>query len=160
MYCEIYYNMQECIICYENMDEFNIIKTSCNHIYHKMCLEEWLKNSYFCPICRNILRTVVPTVNLIVYYFNRQLIRTVPETNIIVRIRRGCNNSRLVRYLRYLLNGLSLSCTISTLLLIFRSENMNELNKNITICMIYISFILSTNIYIGMFLFYRCIAIT
>jgi hypothetical protein len=44
--------LDECIIC--SLDYSNSIEyiTSCNHKYHKKCLEECLKNSSLCPICR------------------------------------------------------------------------------------------------------------
>lgn len=45
-------NQQEhiCSICLDTLDNNDIIKTNCNHIFHKSCLINWTKN---CPICRH-----------------------------------------------------------------------------------------------------------
>jgi SUMO ligase MMS21 Smc5/6 complex component len=57
--------MSECIICYKiinttrntttNTSTNKIFKTTCNHIYHNNCIEEWLKKNNTCPICRTII---------------------------------------------------------------------------------------------------------
>jgi hypothetical protein len=42
-----------CIICqidYMNDDE--IIKLECDHIYHKECIHKWFTYNYICPYCR------------------------------------------------------------------------------------------------------------
>jgi hypothetical protein len=54
IYDELNQESNECLIC---MDEFkrddNIIKTSCNHLFHKKCIKTWLcGESNKCPICR------------------------------------------------------------------------------------------------------------
>lgn len=57
--------MSECIICYKiintttntttNTSTNKIFKTTCNHIYHNNCIEEWLKKNNTCPICRTVI---------------------------------------------------------------------------------------------------------
>lgn len=52
------YMNKECNIC---MDEYklndNIVKLSCNHIFHKDCIKNWLCNERVtCPICRKDIR--------------------------------------------------------------------------------------------------------
>ena len=42
----------DCSICLKKMYCNNSIKTECNHTYHKMCLEIWLKDKDTCPMCR------------------------------------------------------------------------------------------------------------
>lgn len=46
--------LNECPICYEIMDT-NIIKTTCNHIYHNHCLITWINSdqqqNLKCPLC-------------------------------------------------------------------------------------------------------------
>lgn len=43
----------ECCCCTENFDaEQPIVKTPCNHYYHKSCLGDWLKLARTCPLCR------------------------------------------------------------------------------------------------------------
>ena len=39
-----------CPICLEYLYYKNIIKTPCNHTFHKSCLETWNHN---CPLCRS-----------------------------------------------------------------------------------------------------------
>ena len=44
---------KECSICLASMNEYNnLIILDCKHYYHKICLNEWLKKSNTCPICR------------------------------------------------------------------------------------------------------------
>lgn len=40
-----------CCICHENLGP-GIVKTRCNHIYHKVCLHELKERSNKCPMCR------------------------------------------------------------------------------------------------------------
>jgi hypothetical protein len=46
-----------CLICMENYKygEFKRELPKCNHIYHKKCIDKWLKKKATCPICRNKL---------------------------------------------------------------------------------------------------------
>eukprot|EP00178_Gracilaria_changii_P021787 TRINITY_DN645_c0_g1_i1.p1 TRINITY_DN645_c0_g1~~TRINITY_DN645_c0_g1_i1.p1 ORF type:complete len:807 (-),score=125.25 TRINITY_DN645_c0_g1_i1:130-2550(-) len=39
-----------CIICREEMD--SAIKLACGHMFHRRCLENWLKRQLSCPTCR------------------------------------------------------------------------------------------------------------
>ena len=45
------------MICLDKYKMNDIVRvTNCKHIYHKECLDDWLKNySYKCPICRKEL---------------------------------------------------------------------------------------------------------
>ena len=47
----------ECAICLENFKGIDIIKSfyKCGHIFHKKCLENWLKRSNCCPLCKHDL---------------------------------------------------------------------------------------------------------
>lgn len=43
----------ECIICLDeitNKEEY--IQLECNHIFHKLCIEQWTQRQHNCPICR------------------------------------------------------------------------------------------------------------
>ena len=44
--------MKNCSICFENITEEKLIKTDCNHCFHKKCMNEWLKIKNNCPLCR------------------------------------------------------------------------------------------------------------
>jgi hypothetical protein len=44
---------EECSICLEVFDKYsNVNKLKCGHIYHKICIIEWLSKDYSCPNCR------------------------------------------------------------------------------------------------------------
>jgi len=46
-----------CHICMDNYKEkeFKRIIPSCNHCFHKKCIDKWLKKKGNCPICRTFL---------------------------------------------------------------------------------------------------------
>jgi hypothetical protein len=41
----------ECIICYDTITS-DKITLSCNHIYHKKCINTWKRTNPTCPVCR------------------------------------------------------------------------------------------------------------
>jgi hypothetical protein len=48
--------IDECIICMENFENHDkILKTICNHIYHRKCIVKWMLQNRNCPICRKKL---------------------------------------------------------------------------------------------------------
>ena len=45
------YNINKCMICLEDFKNFEELRRlECLHIYHKICIDSWLKKSNFCPI--------------------------------------------------------------------------------------------------------------
>ena len=51
----------ECPVCYQSMQNCNLIHTKCDHLYHKSCFMSWMKKSPIdptCPLCRTELETV------------------------------------------------------------------------------------------------------
>ena len=46
--------LNECSICLK-INNYKIITTNCNHIFHEECLSKWIKISKTCPICRKNL---------------------------------------------------------------------------------------------------------
>ena len=76
-------NDDDCSICYESLDKY-ACKINCNHIFHKHCLKEWLKNSKTCPICRtNIFLCHRCDGGIIYYQFNGVVIPL--EYNLLIR---------------------------------------------------------------------------
>ena len=53
-----------CPICltpfYEENSSKNVVRTTCNHLYHEECLTEWLAKKWFCPMCRGRLEAHQP----------------------------------------------------------------------------------------------------
>lgn len=46
--------MITCCICLEKIDK-NVFKLSCNHFFHKVCIDKWIETCNYkfkCPICR------------------------------------------------------------------------------------------------------------
>ena len=61
--------IKECSICYENISTSESVKLKCNHIFHKECMEQWVKKSGTCPLCRyNIFLCDKCSGGGIVYY--------------------------------------------------------------------------------------------
>ncbi|KAM3136654.1 hypothetical protein pb186bvf_011290 [Paramecium bursaria] len=47
----------KCSICMADYEENEkLILLECTHRYHKQCIEEWMKRSYFCPVCKFDIR--------------------------------------------------------------------------------------------------------
>ena len=42
--------MDECSICYENMENSGIITLNCGHTFHKTCISKIMNK--VCPLCR------------------------------------------------------------------------------------------------------------
>lgn len=48
-------NLNECSMCLDNIHQDDQVITTCNHIFHKYCLEPWLEQSKTCAYCRGDL---------------------------------------------------------------------------------------------------------
>ncbi|KAH1045815.1 hypothetical protein J1N35_036599 [Gossypium stocksii] len=44
----------ECVICLEEFKDGDSCRvlTKCNHLYHQLCIDEWLAKNSRCPLCR------------------------------------------------------------------------------------------------------------
>jgi hypothetical protein len=154
-----------CIICYEDINLYKVIKTICNHIYHDKCLNKWLEDGNSCPSCRFVIREP----DIVQSSYIQQIIYTTPILNIqqisterlplIRRIRRDCGNptSQLVLYLLLFINIFGLSAAISTLVFFFDNHNMDSFNYKITIYIAIVSTSILSIIMIGWYLFLKCI---
>lgn len=51
-------DIDECVICLEDIKDGEIVRvlTVCGHLFHKTCIDLWLKKQFVCPICRVQLR--------------------------------------------------------------------------------------------------------
>ncbi|MBA0874263.1 hypothetical protein Goshw_014259 [Gossypium schwendimanii] len=44
---------EDCMICLEVLEVgFDASRMPCSHAFHGDCIEKWLKQSHYCPICR------------------------------------------------------------------------------------------------------------
>lgn len=48
----------ECAICLGTMETTNFKTLSCNHCFHKECIDTWLKNNSTCPYCRAVVKVL------------------------------------------------------------------------------------------------------
>ena len=47
--------LSECVICmqeFKDSDQIAELRCDSRHIFHKKCIEDWLKNNDTCPTCR------------------------------------------------------------------------------------------------------------
>lgn len=46
-------DVKDCIICINKIESNEYIrKLKCNHLFHKKCVDNWLKKNQNCPMCR------------------------------------------------------------------------------------------------------------
>ncbi len=45
----------DCSICLDKLNTKTIKMLPCNHLFHKKCINEWLKTSIQCPLCKTFL---------------------------------------------------------------------------------------------------------
>lgn len=52
------YMVSECVICMEEIKNESLCRMlSCFHIYHKECIDGWLKKQNTCPVCNKVFNT-------------------------------------------------------------------------------------------------------
>lgn len=58
----VFYSSDECPICLCNFEEGEMVRLlPCQHLFHKICVDEWLiKVKRFCPSCRRDITVPVP----------------------------------------------------------------------------------------------------
>lgn len=58
--CKEDFSNDICSICLDNLydeeEHKEIIKIKCNHMFHKECLEPWLRKQRNCPLCKNKIK--------------------------------------------------------------------------------------------------------
>ncbi len=75
--CSIIHNstrpINNCSICLENITK-NLKKLECNHQFHLNCIDQWVKKSNTCPLCRTPIEKQV-------VYTQPQIIIDIPQIN-------------------------------------------------------------------------------
>jgi hypothetical protein len=80
----------DCTICLTTLNIGDIRQTTCGHLFHKHCLEQWMLRNTTCPICRHVL---VDDVSLIMNdlpeypFVNDQYIDYLPYRVVCGRMR-------------------------------------------------------------------------
>lgn len=55
------FSQEECIVCLMEFEEDEMVKIlPCGHMFHTDCIDEWLKRSTFCPLCKADPRELKP----------------------------------------------------------------------------------------------------
>jgi len=45
-------NYDECVICLDEMKENELLTIIfCSHLFHKQCIDMWIKKKTICPLC-------------------------------------------------------------------------------------------------------------
>lgn len=45
-------NTNECSICLDTINDKDLYQTSCNHTFHRSCIQKWVQKHLSCPLCR------------------------------------------------------------------------------------------------------------
>ena len=56
------FELNECMICLDEIDKIksnDLTTLYCSHYYHTKCIDEWLKKSSNCPICKRSIYKIV-----------------------------------------------------------------------------------------------------
>lgn len=84
----------ECPICYDNVKPNAARVLSCNHTFHKSCVNKWLRTCSTCPMCRAPVARQRPPVAPIQ---RRPAVRGIPDQN--VRVARNFSRGELTTLL-------------------------------------------------------------
>ena len=50
------FDLKKCSICSQKFNIFQSIKgLSCGHVFHRVCIQSWLRSNSICPLCRKKL---------------------------------------------------------------------------------------------------------
>jgi hypothetical protein len=44
----------DCSICFEELGD-DVVTTECNHLFHRQCIRNWLREHSSCPLCRSVI---------------------------------------------------------------------------------------------------------
>ena len=92
-----------CSICLES-SKSGIIKTDCNHTFHKVCLDKWININNSCPYCRSIINRKIN---------NRYSVKELYSGNYfeaeLIEIIHTCTNSICYKFINITNNKYSMS---------------------------------------------------
>lgn len=74
---------EECPICLDNLNSKNTKTLPCNHKFHKLCLDTWLKRKNICPLCRFPLAYIYKCKYLKNSFFNYDI--TINDDHILFK---------------------------------------------------------------------------
>ena len=81
-----------CLICLQNIINYEYILTCCNTYYHNKCIKKWISNKNSCPHCRKNIKNNVCNIseNLILYPNNENDITEERYNNLIIKCNFCC----------------------------------------------------------------------
>ncbi len=56
---------QNCSVCQDSIISTDTCRrlNSCQHVFHRTCIDEWFERSVFCPVCRHDVRNTMISTN-------------------------------------------------------------------------------------------------
>lgn len=117
-----------CSICLEEIININTKKTlSCEHMFHKECINKYLNNDYKCPLCKN----KNDNTNIIIKNKSNNIFQKIEIKNntIVNKLKKFFTNNQILEFLQHLNTNtiISGSFILSTIL------NENYSNTDIDI---------------------------
>ena len=84
--------MVECSICYSVLD-VDVTIMRCEHKFHRNCINEWLKYSNTCPLCRRVMEynindiysSLIKNLDEIMLSLNRRALRGITAGSLLDR---------------------------------------------------------------------------
>ncbi|KAL9642848.1 hypothetical protein ABK040_015819 [Willaertia magna] len=114
-----------CAICHELNDVEHSRVLECNHTYHLLCINQWMRSSFTCPFCR---RDVLPPNNHVIFSTN-DLLSTISNITGAAATTIG-SNSRSSSFVSNASSNHTINSTIMDNQQQQVEENNNELDNN------------------------------
>lgn len=87
--------MWVCAICLEEEKKETIV-LSCDHVFHKTCVETLKQYSNLCPVCRSVF--YLPIIINVEQPQRQQIIIRIEQSNLIIHRRRRANSICMILY--------------------------------------------------------------
>jgi hypothetical protein len=94
----------ECAICLGTVESRNFKTLTCNHCFHKECIDIWLKDHSTCPYCRSLVKFILVKIKRRKYktYLNPTNI-VFERKNKIIKIEYLCIKSLKVKGKKFII---------------------------------------------------------
>lgn len=89
-----------CSICLEEINNFNTKKTlSCEHMFHKNCINKYINNNYKCPICRTNNSSNIINIKKNLGLFQRIKLK---NNTLVDKLKKFFTISQILEFMSYL----------------------------------------------------------